>query len=82
MHDYFDILGVSPDAGAPAIRRASVRRLPAPHPDIRQDGLEPPGAARGWVERPDPAGADAAIDFLTLRPIVERMRKAFFAKRS
>jgi hypothetical protein len=79
MHDYFDIVGVSPDARAPEIRRAS-RRVRATHPDIAEAPL-----AAGVETRPDtvadpapsPIG-DTAVDFIDMAPVIDRMRQAFF----
>ncbi len=81
MHDYFEILGVSPDARARDIRQAGRRRATAPHPDFCQD---PDGSPRTAAEAaaPDPASsdlADAAIDFVDMAAVVARMQAAFFA---
>lgn len=80
MHDYFDIVGVSRGARAPEIRRACRRSRPT-HPDIG----DAEGAAVSECVRPaavsaaDLGGAgDAAVDFVEVAPIVERMRAAFF----
>jgi len=71
VHDFFEILGVSDDAPASEIRRACARRERRSHPDFRQGE---PGA------RPAPPAprTDAAIDFVDMAAIVERMQGAFF----
>lgn len=78
MHDYFDILGVSPGARVQEIRRARDRRARIGHPDV-QDGtarpLDPPVAT---VSPADADTVDTAIDFVDMADIVERMRGAFF----
>jgi hypothetical protein len=81
VHDYFEILGVSPDARARDIQRACRRRAPAVHPDFRQEADVP---ARLRESAPDPdwaqeAVADAAIDFVEIGKVVARMQAAFFA---
>lgn len=71
VHDFFEILGVSDDAPASEIRRACARRERRTHPDFRHGE---PGA------RPAPPAprSDAAIDFVDMAAIVERMQGAFF----
>ena len=77
MHDYFHILGVSPDARAPEIRHACRRHARAAHPDVQD------GAVAVRALDPDPAAEvtspDAAVDFAIMAPIVRRMQTAFFA---
>lgn len=70
MHDYFDILGVPPGAGAQQVRDARRRRIGGSHPDVR--GGEPASPA------PVAPPPDLAVDFVELSAIVERMRAAFF----
>lgn len=80
MHDYFEIVGVSPDARPPDIRRACRRRASASHPDFRHDEAAPTGTADAALAR-DPAAADltdAAIDFVDMSSVVDRMQQAFF----
>lgn len=72
MHDYFQILGVS-DAAPPHELRHALRRRPArSHPDFH-DG--PSGLTLPTRDR---ALDDPAIDFVDMRPIVDRMQAAFF----
>lgn len=82
MHDYFEILGVSPDARAREIQLACRRRAALAHPDFC---AEPPGAAsrvpRDTPHDRDRAAADLvdiAVDFVDMATIVERMQSAFF----
>ena len=80
MHDYFQILGVAPDARASDIRAACARHSARPHTDLfeaaqRQDeGLSETGggvvAQHGLV--------DVAIDFPDLSAATDRMLLAFF----
>ena len=73
MHDYFHILGVSDAAPAHELRRALRRGPLRSHPDF-QDGVFVPVPA----PLTDRALADVAIDFVDMRPVVERMQAAFF----
>ena len=77
MHDYFEIVGVSPDARPPDIRRACRRRAPASHPDFRHDEV---AAGPADAERDADAAdlVDVAIDFVDMTAVVERMQAAFF----
>jgi molecular chaperone DnaJ len=52
MRDYYEVIGVPPDAGADEIRRACGRLAPRYHPDIR--GEDP---AEERADDPLPAGA-------------------------
>jgi curved DNA-binding protein CbpA len=77
VHDYFDILGVPPDAGAQQIRRARHRRLRVGHPDVHDGDPQPLDPAPAMaVDAADLT--DAAIDFVEMTAIVDRMRAAFF----
>ncbi len=69
MHDSFDILGLPASAGAEDIRRARRRQIRRTHPDYRPDdspGLDTPAVP-----------PDTALDFVDIRPVVERMCAAF-----
>ena len=84
MHDYFEILGVSPDARAREIRQAGRRRAAAPHPDFCH---EPEAGPRATGEpagefAPPPELADAAIDFVDMAAVVARIQLAFFGTRT
>jgi hypothetical protein len=81
VHDYFEILGVQPGAPASVIRRASLRRGAAIHPDFRAPEHRP-GATPGAVElAPDVVPPDAAVDFLDMNDLVDAMEAAFFRSR-
>jgi len=69
VHDYFEILGVAPDAHALDIRRACARRASRAQPDFLEAGSHPV---------PPLQLVDVAVDFLDTSDIVERMRAAFF----
>ena len=85
MHDYFEIVGVSPGARAREIRQAGRRRATAPHPDFCHDADAPPRAGGEPAAEADPASAelkDAAIDFVDMTAVVARMQAAFFGART
>jgi hypothetical protein len=72
VHDYFQILGVSDAAPVHELRRALRRRPVRSHPDFHDGapGIPIPGRDRVLD--------DPAIDFVDMRPIVDRMQAAFF----
>ena len=70
MHDYFQILGVPAGAPADEIRRASRRYLDRSHPDFRH--------RRGADAVTPRTPGDAAIDFVDMSAIVDRMLSTFF----
>ena len=77
MHDYLDILGVAPDAPAGEIRRACARRTARWHPDftaIDASAISGPLASRFASAR----WPDAAIDFIDMGVVVDRMQRGFF----
>lgn len=81
MHDYFEILGVPPDARAQDIRRAVRRRTRPGHPDVRDGEVsdEPVPVSHGRdVSRDLAPEVDVAIDFVDMTTIVDRMQSAFF----
>jgi hypothetical protein len=74
VHDYFQILGVAPDAGARHIRAACARHAARPHADLLE-------AERRVADGPDaPARelVDVAVDFPDLSAVIDRMQSAFF----
>ncbi len=70
MRDYYDVLGVSPDAGADEIKRAHRQLTRRYHPDISGDD-----AAAAVV---DCLTDEVAIDFPSVSTVLDRMRHAFF----
>ena len=70
MRDYYDVLGVAPDAGADEIKRAHRQLIRRYHPDISGDD-----AAVCVV---DCLSDEIAIDFPSVHAVVDRMRHAFF----
>ena len=82
MHDYFEILGLSPGAPAVVVRRASARRGAAVHPDFRSAedrAAAPAGIAAAGRDSRSPA--DAAVDFIDMSALVGRIEAAFFGTR-
>jgi hypothetical protein len=80
VHDYFEILGVSPQADTREVRQAGRRRRASLHPDYSD--CEPAELPAGPIGADDPipdvASVDTAIDFVNMRTIVARMQAAFF----
>jgi hypothetical protein len=70
MRDYYDILGVGPDAGADEIKRAHRQLIRRYHPDISG---EDPG-----VTAVDCLADEIAIDFPSVHNVLDRMRQSFF----
>jgi hypothetical protein len=68
----FDLVGVRQAARVRS--RVRLDRIGPEHPDFAS--AEPP------VTAPDAESVDAAIDFASPGPVVERMRAAFFGDRS
>jgi hypothetical protein len=79
LYDYFEIIGVPPDAGAQAIRRAEGRRRHGLHPDFgtRETSGDEPERPMAAALAPD--RDDAALDFVDMTFIVARLQAAFFA---
>ena len=71
MRDYFDILGVSRDAGADEIKRAHRRLTRRYHPDI--SGEEP------VVSVADCLTDEVHRDFPSVLTVLDRMRHSFFS---
>jgi len=72
VHDYFDLLGLSDGARASEIRRRSASRPRRWHPDFGGgSSLKRPQAIQ-------PLRSDAAVDFVNMAGVVERMQQAFF----
>jgi hypothetical protein len=72
VHDYFDLLGLTDGARASEIRRLSASRPRRWHPDF---GGAPASRRRQDVE---PMRSDAAVDFVDMAGLVDRMQQAFF----
>jgi hypothetical protein len=77
VHDCFAILGIAPGAPPALIRQATLRRLAAIHPDFRPAGSRQ-AAAAGHQANAGGTPADAAVDFIDMRSLVDRLEAAFF----
>jgi hypothetical protein len=70
VRDYFDILGVSRDAGADEIKRAHRQLTRRYHPDISGDELVTAGI--------DCLADEVHVDFPSVLNVLDRMRHSFF----
>ncbi|MGH9410756.1 MAG: DnaJ domain-containing protein [Vicinamibacterales bacterium] len=70
MRDYFDILGVSRDAGADEIKRAHRQLTRRYHPDITGDDPV--------VSVADCLADEVHLDFPSVLTVLDRMRHSFF----
>jgi hypothetical protein len=70
MRDYYDVLGVAPDAGADEIKRAHRQLTRRYHPDITGD--DPLVSMSGVL------ADDVLVDFPSVLSVLDRMRDSFF----
>ena len=70
MRDYYDVLGVSRDAGADEIKRAHRQLTRRYHPDISGDELS--------VSVADCLADEVHRDFPSVLNVLDRMRQSFF----
>ena len=70
MRDYYDVLGVSPDAGADEIKRAHRQLTRRYHPDISGDDASMPVCAL--------LADEVHLDFPSVLSVLDRMRHSFF----
>lgn len=70
MRDYYDVLGVSRDAGADEIKRAHRQLTRRYHPDISGDEWS--------VSVADCLADDVHVDFPSVLTVLDRMRHSFF----
>jgi hypothetical protein len=72
MRDYYDILGVSRDAGADEVKRAHRQLTRRYHPDISGDELS--------VCVADCLADEVNVDFPSVLTVLDRMRQSFFGE--
>ncbi len=72
MRDYYDILGVSRDAGADEIKRAHRQLTRRYHPDISGDELS--------VSFAHCLADEVDVDFPSVLTVLDRMRESFFGE--
>jgi hypothetical protein len=70
MRDYYDVLGVAPDAGADEIKRAHRQLTRRYHPDITGDDMS--------VSVCGMLADEVAVDFPSVLSVLDRMRASFF----
>ena len=73
MRDYYDVLGVSRDAGADEIKRAHRQLTSRYHPDLSGDELS--------VCAADCLADEVDVDFPSVATVLDRMRHSFFGGR-
>jgi hypothetical protein len=73
MRDYYDVLGVSRDAGADEIKRAHRQLTRRYHPDISGDDLS--------VTVADCLADEVHVDFPSVLTVLDRIRHSFFGDR-
>jgi curved DNA-binding protein CbpA len=81
VHDYFEILGVAPDADARDIREACARQAARRHADLfeaAQRSGEAPGDGGVDVRAFSRELLDAAVDFPEMSGLLDRVQAAFF----
>jgi hypothetical protein len=74
VHDYFDLLGLSDGARASEIRRLSASRPRRWHPDFGG------GSATRRSQVVEPLRSDAAVDFVDMTGLIDRIQQAFFGE--
>ena len=72
MRDYYDILGVAPDAGADEIKRAHRQLTRRYHPDISGEEIS--------VSVADCLADEVNVDFPSVLTVLDRMRQSFFGR--
>jgi len=70
MRDYYDVLGVAPDAGADEIKRAHRQLTRRYHPDITGDDTS--------VSVAGVLADEVHLDFPSVLSVLDRMRHSFF----
>lgn len=70
MRDYYDVLGVSRDAGADEIKRAHRQLTRRYHPDISGDELS--------ITVADCLADEVHVDFPSVLNVLDRIRQSFF----
>lgn len=70
MRDYYDVLGVAPDAGADEIKRAHRQLTRRYHPDISGDDVA--------VSVAGVLADEVHLDFPSVLSVLDRMRQSFF----
>ncbi|HEY2433618.1 MAG TPA: DnaJ domain-containing protein [Vicinamibacterales bacterium] len=70
MRDYYDVLGVSPDAGADEIKRAHRQLTRRYHPDISGDDT--------CVQLTGMLADEVHLDFPSVLSVLDRMQRDFF----
>jgi hypothetical protein len=76
----FDLLGAPNSARARDIARARHDRSGPDHPDFVSDETTPADPVE--IDGESVSSCDAAVDFASVRHVVDRMRAAFFTGRS
>jgi hypothetical protein len=79
VHDFFHVLGLPRNAPVSEVRRACARRVHRSHPDFRPVKLVDGEDADGRVAEPGAFTRDAAVDFVDMATLLDRIQLGFFA---
>jgi hypothetical protein len=79
VHDFFHVLGIPRNAPISEFRRACARRVHRAHPDFCGGGGVSHHEEARRLPIPESAGpGDAAVDFVDVATLIDRIQAGFF----